>query len=680
MKRFIALLCTVMLVVPVFVNAVDTPATETTTETTEKAEVKKVIRLSGDDRYETAVEVSKEIHESFAKVAIVAQGEVYADALGASSLTGKEEAPILLVKKDSVPEATANELKRLKAEKIIIIGGKNTVNEDVEQELAKFAEDIVRIQGKDRYETAIKIAEEMEDVENIFMVNGRDFPDALSAGAPAAVKGYPIIYSNEGLPAVSKAYIDQVDPGKVIVVGGLNSVPLQAIRDVKSSDRYHGIDREATSLDVAKNEFSNPKSVIIADGKKFPDALVGSALAANVEAPILLVHEELTEEVVKYLEDNTHLREVYVLGGIGSVSEAVFNQLEKIIADKKSDAPKISVENKEITVVQTEKDEEFDVWNGVQVEDDVDSVEMLKLSTEPKDFKPITPGIHPVTLIAEDTDGNSTRLKVTFRVLEKEGINVRDTLTVQNAKKEILTQLNLDRIGIAKVKPAEASYAWASKLDDKARDLAEEWAATGTKPTGSNIATYTGFRTTTRMLSDFKESNEYKTILMVPSTDPKDSASTVVYGIGVAKNATTGDYFWVVIASNRFEENNYLLTGKKTINDAKFEFISEKPFYEIEVGKESDYTNPRHDLTVKETFHGNTIDVTDSLRNPEILKNGVKVSSISTEKEAVYTINYQVEGRFGQIGTYSRTLLVKKAEGIPEDPTPADPEEETPEI
>ena len=84
-------------------------------------------RVSGKDRYETALEIAK---LSFDKNnnAILASGQVFADSLSAVSLTKKHNAPIILTQSDSLTE---NAKKYLNGKNVFIVGGEKTVVKDI---------------------------------------------------------------------------------------------------------------------------------------------------------------------------------------------------------------------------------------------------------------------------------------------------------------------------------------------------------------------------------------------------------------------------------------------------------------------------------------------------------------------------------------------------------------------
>lgn len=72
-----------------------------------------VIRLSGPDRYSTATAISKHAFPSGASTIFIATGLNYPDALAGGPTAGSNDAPILLVKTDSIPTSTKSEIERI---------------------------------------------------------------------------------------------------------------------------------------------------------------------------------------------------------------------------------------------------------------------------------------------------------------------------------------------------------------------------------------------------------------------------------------------------------------------------------------------------------------------------------------------------------------------------------------
>lgn len=100
----------------------------------ELAEIAPTTRLSGDDRYGTAVALTQEYAQD-GDMLYVASGTSFPDALTGSSLTGSEQAPLLVTRGDHLPEAVSAEILRLSPQGITIFGGTSAVDADVEAAL-----------------------------------------------------------------------------------------------------------------------------------------------------------------------------------------------------------------------------------------------------------------------------------------------------------------------------------------------------------------------------------------------------------------------------------------------------------------------------------------------------------------------------------------------------------------
>ncbi|WP_422123940.1 cell wall-binding repeat-containing protein [Planococcus sp. X10-3] len=91
------------------------------------------VRYGGKDRYATGLEVNSKLKMSTGK-AFIATGTNFPDALAGSVLAAKNDAPILLVKGDTIPEETATQLGSY--ESYAIFGGAGAVGEPVLQLLS----------------------------------------------------------------------------------------------------------------------------------------------------------------------------------------------------------------------------------------------------------------------------------------------------------------------------------------------------------------------------------------------------------------------------------------------------------------------------------------------------------------------------------------------------------------
>ena len=85
-------------------------------------------RIDGRDRIETAINISKQAYNK-SKTAIVVRHDLFPDSMTASVLAKLKDAPILLNPTDKLDSRVGDEIKRLGAEEIIIVGGQNSVSE-----------------------------------------------------------------------------------------------------------------------------------------------------------------------------------------------------------------------------------------------------------------------------------------------------------------------------------------------------------------------------------------------------------------------------------------------------------------------------------------------------------------------------------------------------------------------
>nr|WP_276245325.1 cell wall-binding repeat-containing protein [Virgibacillus profundi] len=289
-------------------------------------------RISGEMRYDTAIEISQEGWETSDTV-ILSRGLEFADALAGVPLAHKLDAPILLTPNDDLRDNTLEEIERLGAGEVIILGGTGAISENVVEELEEADLDVRRIAGGTRFETAALIASEVspDGAEEVVVVNGMDFPDALSVASHAAKEGLPILLTkSESLPQVTEAAISDLNAGKTIVVGGTMVVSDEILEQLPDADRLRGADRYETNVEVAKHFGVENKHMYVATGKLYADALTGAVLAAKNDSAILLVSDEVPKGVSEFMTENDANR-ITIFGGEGAVSNNVADMLEKII-------------------------------------------------------------------------------------------------------------------------------------------------------------------------------------------------------------------------------------------------------------------------------------------------------------------------------------------------------------
>ena len=294
-----------------------------------------VERISGANRIETAIEISKKVSPGMLttaeKAVILTRADMPFDALASSGLAGVKQAPILLTRSTKLDSNVAKELDRLGAKKIYILGGTAAVSQDIENEL-KQKYTVSRVKGSDRFETAnaINQAAGLDQTSTAILVNGMQVADSLSASSVAAIKSYPIYLST-----VSKAPKLPSSIKTVYLIGGSSviseDVRTQLEQQGKKVVRLSGKDRFQTNIAVNEAFFASSSSYILARGtsvqadlEDYPDAVAAASLAEKIDAPVVLAHDaKPISDVQTYLYQNAS--SLIVLGGEGALSSSIVN-------------------------------------------------------------------------------------------------------------------------------------------------------------------------------------------------------------------------------------------------------------------------------------------------------------------------------------------------------------------
>lgn len=307
-------------------------------------------RIFGSRQIDTAIEVSKVGWKNSGTV-LLANAYSFPDALVAAPLSHRLDAPILLTLSEGVDPQVMTEIKRLGANHAILLGGEAVLGPQVIKDLQTAglrADQIERIAGYDRYETAAKVAERVGvKGGQAILVNGEQFPDALAISAYAGITETPILLTNirEMPKVISKVLEDfriqamEAEGGfATIVVGGEAVVPSKTLVGLSNINRLAGVDRYATAAKVyffAQDAFSSDTAYLVS-GENFPDALVAGALAAKNQAGIFMT-EKATLPALTYSVMGTasaSSQKVVIIGGTFVLTDQVKGMVEGTIQPK----------------------------------------------------------------------------------------------------------------------------------------------------------------------------------------------------------------------------------------------------------------------------------------------------------------------------------------------------------
>ncbi|MBW3664599.1 MAG: cell wall-binding repeat-containing protein [Actinobacteria bacterium] len=305
-------------------------------------------RSAGLDRISTAIAVSRD-HWIRADAAVLATARNYPDALAAAAIAHGLEGPLLLTDVDALPEAVLSELRRLEVSQVWIMGGPMAISTVVERQLREAGLDVVRVAGRDRFETAALAARSIGLPPNgdvslalgVHTVPDRAWPDALSAGSLAATPAQlpTLLTHGNGLPGVTAGELRALGAREVQLLGGPAAVSSDVVAALRASGhavtRLEGSTRYGTSVAVAEEALARHGPgripVVFATGEDFPDGLTAGALAAQLGGVIVLVpsdHLATAPEVSAFLRAHRErLGGAVIVGGPVAVSEAVRQQL-----------------------------------------------------------------------------------------------------------------------------------------------------------------------------------------------------------------------------------------------------------------------------------------------------------------------------------------------------------------
>ncbi|HET6379524.1 MAG TPA: cell wall-binding repeat-containing protein [candidate division Zixibacteria bacterium] len=302
-------------------------------------------RLGGADRYATAAAISREGFPSGAKVAYLATGATFPDALAggvSAALDGGSGGPVLLTRRDELPAATAGELARLKPERVVVLGGTSAISDAVANAAAAHAVNRtpLRLHGSDRYATAAAVSRHAfpNGAQVAVLVTGANFPDALAGGVLAARQGGPVLLvTGTTLPAATAAELDRLNPSRIVVIGGTAAVSDAVLNAAaryatggSAPERIQGADRWSTAVAVSRKAFPTiPERVFVATGIDFPDALAAVPVAARIGGPLLLVRTEAVPAATDAELYRINPPKVYVLGSTAAVSEQAVIQIHE---------------------------------------------------------------------------------------------------------------------------------------------------------------------------------------------------------------------------------------------------------------------------------------------------------------------------------------------------------------
>lgn len=297
----------------------------------------------GRDRYETAVRASWVAYPArgSARTVVLATGESWPDALGGAALGGALDAPVLLTRKHALPDVVRDEIVRLGARRVIVLGGRGAVEDSVLTTVGGLpGVSVERLGGLDRYETAASVARAVAaeralagrgPVTGVYLATGSDFPDALAVSPIAHVTGRPILLTApSSVPTHTLEALTDLGASSAWVLGGEAAIEETVSARIAAAGvtatRISGRDRYTTALAVAAHGESlglGWAGLGVAAGTSFADALAGGVAQGRSGSLMLLTPPDAMNADVESAirAKRAQIGRLHCYGGYGAIGE-----------------------------------------------------------------------------------------------------------------------------------------------------------------------------------------------------------------------------------------------------------------------------------------------------------------------------------------------------------------------
>lgn len=281
-------------------------------------------RYAGNDRYGTAIALSKELYKDHSQETIIlASGEQFPDAVTAANLfnSGKPK-PVLLSPRDQLTPEIQDELKRVSAEKstVVLIGGEKALSPAIEPAIKALGFNVKRVSGENRIATALRVASPQESKRNgkSIVVTPADDGVLSLLGASYALQrdGIHLLAGNTKAAnePVTK-FIQKELPSQSTTLGPIDELfaPKTTVDAIHSDNPFFynvtncyieeqcmhlhalldpGPEAQTIAEKMLLSRFGSVEHVVVIAGKSPVDGIAATQLAAKYNAPIIPLYPD----------------------------------------------------------------------------------------------------------------------------------------------------------------------------------------------------------------------------------------------------------------------------------------------------------------------------------------------------------------------------------------------------
>lgn len=186
-----------------------------------------ITRLGGSTRFDTSLEIAKEIDKTndISKI-YVSGGYGEVDALSIASVAGRDKCPIILTDLDGLNSSTFDYIKSEKVEDAYFIGGPTKISDKAISQIDSIVSKDVsknRIAGDVRKDTNAKVIEKFyssSDLKSAVITKDSVIVDALTIGSLASKYDMPVIIGEDSLSAEQENVLRNKRAESIYQVGG----------------------------------------------------------------------------------------------------------------------------------------------------------------------------------------------------------------------------------------------------------------------------------------------------------------------------------------------------------------------------------------------------------------------------------------------------------------------------
>jgi putative cell wall-binding protein len=313
-------------------------------------DVHSTIRLAGPERLATAIALSRAAFADGAPAAVLARSTQFPDALAAAPLAAAAGGPLLLNSTERLEEQVGDELLRLGVDRVYVMGGQAAQSSAVLRQLEQLGDfDVVRVSGPDRFRTAAAAADTAARLwraaghadagKEVLVALGEDFPDALASGPLAAHdRRVLLLTGRSSAPQATLDELGELGAERVTIVGGpaavSRAVEDRLRRDGHAVSRIAGTTRHETAELAARAAVeagADAKTLIVASGRQFPDALAAGPAVQALGGVLLLTEPAVLPGVTAaWVAGRKPLQLLRIAGGPAAISDPVQAELRRL--------------------------------------------------------------------------------------------------------------------------------------------------------------------------------------------------------------------------------------------------------------------------------------------------------------------------------------------------------------